>query len=59
MRCAVSIMAAAEKLSHRKIECDGTRQSGPDKRGEHLIERLKEGECSGYAEAGRGRICRP
>lgn len=45
-------------MSGGKIECDGTRKSGRDKGGEHLIERPKEGECSGAAEAGRG-VCRP
>lgn len=47
-------MAAAGRLSFQKIECDGTRKSGRDKGGECLIERPKEGECSGAAEAGRG-----
>lgn len=31
-----------KSVSCRKIECDGTRKSGRDKRSEHLIEMLKE-----------------
>lgn len=64
-RWVVSIMAAGENgrgqsVSRRKIECDGTRKSGRDKRSEHLIERQKKGR-QGRAEgiqrggcAGRG-----
>lgn len=41
-----------KSVSCRKIECDGTRKSGRDKRSEHLIERLKEGESRGYGGGG-------
>lgn len=33
-----------QSVSRRKIECDGTRKSGRDKRSEHLIERQKKGD---------------
>lgn len=46
MRCVLQIMAATGRLTCGKIECDGARKSGRDKRGEHLIERPKEGECT-------------
>lgn len=47
-------MCALDNGGRWEIECDGTRKSGQDKGGERLIERPKERECSGAAEARGG-----